>query len=398
MVTITDIINAYGAYYLKNGQNKSRLLGVPTIPCETLAIPGMRHIKTDETIYQLANPIFSKVLQQYQKAFTAKGGTKFHPNQIQLRQLKVDDELYPHDIEESWLGFLAGDSSRKIEDWPIVRWLLEEYYAKQIAQDKELDVVYKGVYEAPSTGVAGSSSKCFDGFRKKLIDGYNDNDYPINVIDGIGPLEKTAAFDQIEKFSEMIASQFNNANVIIFCAPEFERAYRKGKRNAQLYDATSDSQFGTRIDFSNHILKGVQSMTGTTDIFASLPENMIHIKKRNENLTNIDMQKADRLVKLLMDWWEAVGFGVNSLVWATRETVQEEVKNPVISNNGNAVTMTCETAGATIYFTTDGSKPNAESNVYSGTITIDATTTFKAIAVKNGMDDSNVVTKKVNHV
>ena len=398
MVTITDILTAFGAYYLKNGQNKSRLLGVPTIPCETLAIPGMRHIKTDETIYQMANPIFSKVLQQYQKAFTAKGGVEFHPNQIQLRQLKVDDELYPHDIEESWLGFLAGDSSRKIEDWPIVRWLLEEYYAKQIAQDKELDVVYKGVYEAPSTGVAGTGSKCFDGFRKKLIEGAADSDYPINIIDGVGALEKTSAFDQIEDFSEKIASQFNNANVIIFVAPEFERAYRKGKRNAQLYDATSDTQFGTRIDFSNHILRGVQSMTGTTDIFATLPENMIHLKKRNENLTNIDMQKADRLVKMLMDWWEAVGFGVNKLVWATRETVQDEVADPVISNSGNNVTMSCATTGATIYYTTDGSNPNTESSVYSSQITISETTTFKAIAVKTGMDNSAVVTKKVTHV
>lgn len=398
MVTITDILSAFGAYYLNNGQNKSRLLRVPTIGTETLAVPGMRHVKTDETIYQLANPIFSKVLQQYQKSFTAKGGVEFHPNPIQLRQLKVDDELYPHDIEESWLGFLAGDSSRKIEDWPIVRYLLEEYYAKQIAQDKELDVVYKGVYEAPSVGVAGTGSKCFDGFRKKLIEGAADEQFPINVIDGVGALDKTSAFDQIEAFSEKIASQFNNTNIIIFCAPEFERAYRKGKRNAQLYDVSADTQLGTRIDFSNHILKGVQSMTGTTDIFATLPENMIHVMKRNENITNIDMQKADRLVKLLMDWWEAVGFGVNNLVWATRETVQDEVANPVISNSGNSVTMSCATQGATIHYTTDGSTPNAESNVYSSAITISETTTFKAVAMKNGMDNSAVVTKKVTHV
>lgn len=324
MLTLEKIIQEYGKFYLKGTQNRSRLLSVPTIATETLAVPGIRHIKTDETIYQMANPMFQKVLQQYQKQFTAKGGVDFHPNPIQLRQLKMDDQMFPHDIEETWMGFFAGDSSRNIEDWPIVKWLFEVYYAQQIAQDKELDAIYKGVYKAPTEGQAGDSSSVFDGFKKLLKDGAADTKYPIHTIKNIGKLNATEAFEQIENFSEGIASQFINKNIVIFVAPEFERAYRKGKRNSALYDATSDSQFGTRIDFTNHIVKGVPSMIGTTDIFATLPENIIHVTKRNSNLTNIDLQKQDRMVKVLMDWWEALGFGVNQLVWTSEETVAEE--------------------------------------------------------------------------
>lgn len=320
MITITDILNEYGQYYLKGTQNRSRLLGVPTVTGETLAVPGVRHIRTDETIYQLANPMFSSVLQQYQRGFTSKGGVDFHPNPIQLRQLKVDDQLYPHDIEESWLGFLAGDSSRNIEDWPIVRYLLEVYYAQQIEEDKELNAVYNGVYEAPSTGVAGAPAKVFDGFHKLIQTGAADSDYPINTISDIGTLDPDTAFDQIEAFSEGIASQFVKKNIVIFVAPEMERAYRKGKRAKGYYDIATDSQIGTRIDFTGHTVKGVASMTGSTDIWATMPENIIHLMKRNDALTNIDLQKADRLVKILMDWWEAVGFGVNKLVWASDET------------------------------------------------------------------------------
>ena len=397
MVTITDLLTAYGNYYLKGTQNRSRLIGVPTIASETLAIPGVRHIKTDETIYRLANPMFSSVLQQFQKAFTSKGGVDFHPNEIQLRQMKVDDQLYPHDIEESWLGFLAGDSSRNIEDWPIVRYLLEVYYAQQIEEDKELNAVYKGVYEAPSVGVAGAPAKVFDGFHKLLKVGAADTDYPINIVDGIGELDVDDAFDQIEAFSEKIASQFQKKNIILFVAPEFERAYRKGKRAKGFYEVTTDSQLGTRIDFTGHIVKGVSSMIGTKDIWATMPENMIHLMKRNDNLTNIDMQKADRLVKILMDWWEAVGFGVNKLVWASAETCAE-VATPVISNSGNDVTMSCATAGASIKYTTDGSTPTADSTAYSSTITITETTTFKARAFKSGSAPSVVAEKKVTKV
>lgn len=323
MVTIDDIITEFGHYYLNSGQNKSRLLGVPFVEGRTLKIPGMRHVKTKDTIYQMANPIFTKLLQQYQRTFTNKGGVSFHPNEIQLRPCKVDDLIYPHDIEESWLGFLAGDSSRNIEQWPIVRYLMEVYYAQMIEEEKETDVVYSGVYEAPVAGTAGEGSKMFDGFKKQLINGSNDSDYPVNVVDAsvIGELDEETAFDQIELFSKQIASQFTHRNIMIFVAPQFERAYLEGKRAKGFYNVSTDGEFSTRIDFTRHTVVGLESMAGTTDIFATLPENMFHIMKRGDELQNIDLQKQDRAVKVLMDWWEAVGFGVNKLVWTTEETV-----------------------------------------------------------------------------
>lgn len=54
------------------------------------------------------------------------------------------------------------------------------------------------------------------------------------------------------------------------------------------------------------------------------------------------------------------------------------------------VEITCATNGATIYYTTDGSDPNAESMVYTEPIHVDGNMTLKAFAVKQGMDDSNV--------
>ena len=48
------------------------------------------------------------------------------------------------------------------------------------------------------------------------------------------------------------------------------------------------------------------------------------------------------------------------------------------------VTITCATAGATIYYTLDGSDPTTESSEYTGALTITETTTVKAIAVLGG--------------
>ena len=52
------------------------------------------------------------------------------------------------------------------------------------------------------------------------------------------------------------------------------------------------------------------------------------------------------------------------------------------------VTITCATEGATIYYTTDGTEPTASSTEYTSAISINETTTLKAIAVKDGQSSA----------
>lgn len=61
---------------------------------------------------------------------------------------------------------------------------------------------------------------------------------------------------------------------------------------------------------------------------------------------------------------------------------------PFASNTN--VTISCGTAGATIYYTTNGDTPTTSSTEYSAPFNVSATTTVKAIAVKDGMTNSNV--------
>ena len=70
--------------------------------------------------------------------------------------------------------------------------------------------------------------------------------------------------------------------------------------------------------------------------------------------------------------------------------LESSVHKPVISPESReftgsvAVTITCDTEGAEIYYTTDGTTPTTESRKYTGRFTLSSTATVKAVAVLNG--------------
>ncbi len=79
---------------------------------------------------------------------------------------------------------------------------------------------------------------------------------------------------------------------------------------------------------------------------------------------------------------------------AALATVETPVFSPVAGSYGStqSVTITSATSGASIYYTNDGSAPNATKTLYTGAISVAADVTLKAIAIKAAMTDSAVAT------
>ena len=77
-------------------------------------------------------------------------------------------------------------------------------------------------------------------------------------------------------------------------------------------------------------------------------------------------------------------------------TVQEKVATPTFTvaegtyDTAQSVEIQCTTDGATIHYTVDGNDPTTASAEYTGAINVSSTTTIKAIAVKDGMTDSEI--------
>lgn len=58
------------------------------------------------------------------------------------------------------------------------------------------------------------------------------------------------------------------------------------------------------------------------------------------------------------------------------------------------MTLACATSDAKIYYTLDGTEPSAEKTLYSTAISVqtaEASQTLKAIAIKEGMENSDVL-------
>lgn len=309
------IVEEYGRIYQQRGQGLDRIKRALIQKSETLEKYAIHKRITDD-IYEMANDEFQPVLQPFRVPFEPTGGVKFYPNPIVLQHIKVDLKISPDQIIDGWLGFLEGKGVDRSQ-WPITRYMVEVYLKQQIDYDREVNAVYYGERDDNGT----SPSSCMDGIRKKLILGAQA-DYPINVIDGVGALQPDTCFDQVEAFSKKIKAIYRGVPMIICVSQEYERAFLENKRANGFYWLHGPEDLNASVDFTKQVVMGLPSMDDSTDMFAFVRGNLMWLTRKDK--FNFDIQKEDRFVKILGDWREGIGFGVNKMVWATKETVNPE--------------------------------------------------------------------------
>ena len=321
-INVADIVSEFGSYYREGQGNLDRLVRKLLGGSSTLSLPGIRHIKTDATVYETANVFSTETVQRYQHGFTPKGETTFVPNKIELQHLKVDQLYAPDAIEDNWLGFLAGDEGQELKDWPIVRYLLEKVLADRVAADREAMIFNAGDATTVTEGTAHPLEESFSGFDSACAAAIDaNNPYPAHLVENIGELNATDIFTQIEAFANAIDGKLQNVEMIYFVAPEMARAYLQKKRALGFYNVAADDQINLKVDFNAHRVFGAPGMTGmTTLMFATPATNILHLTKRDFGIRNIRVREQDRDVKVLADWWEGVGFADNDLLYvATAE-------------------------------------------------------------------------------
>lgn len=310
------IVEEYGRIYQQRGQGMDRIKRALIQKAVTLEKYATHKRLTDD-IYEMSNDEFQPVLQPFRVPFEPKGGVKFHPNKIVLQHIKVDLQFSPDDVIDKWLGFLEGEGVKR-EQWPITKYMIEVYLKQQIDYDREVNAVYYGERDDAGT----TPSACMDGIRKHLIDGANSQ-YPVNVISDIRRLQPDTCFDQVEAFSKKIKGIYRNVPIIICVSQDYERCFLENKRANGFYWLHGPEDLNASVDFTKQVVMGLPSMGEECgDMFAFVRGNLLWCTRKDK--FNFDVQKIDRYVKVLGDWREGIGFGVNKMVWTTEETIDPD--------------------------------------------------------------------------
>lgn len=316
-ITIDEVIEAYGEHYINEGQNLSNLHMLPMEEFGTQSAGTV--IETDQTVLREANVEVEEILQQYQDEFTSKGGVTLKPVMIPLYNMKIDVAFIPKKLQNSWLGFLT-NNDKTPENYPFIQWVVEQYLLKRSKHDIENSAIYKGVYEAAEDGVAGSASKIMNGIEKLLIDLEAAGD--LDFID-TGSLSTTPAtfVGQIEDFIKAIPELYRyNYTLELNMSRALRDRFKQGMRDKYNVNYQQTSQLLQVMDFENVTIAGRASMTNKSKIWTTPKFNLLMPVKGFDNINGFDVQKVDRKVKFLTDFWMGAGFVQPELIFANELT------------------------------------------------------------------------------
>ncbi len=166
-------------------------------------------------------------------------------------------------------------------------------------------------------------------------------------------------------------------------APEALTAYPKAA-DVNKYVTMEDVTFASAVSFTSG---SVTNANGTFDGATLVFRNNF---KLNVSLTAGTPYRVVGIVQKYNDNFQIYPISFEEIVSAS------QVATPTFSpaagtyTEVQSVTLSCETSDASIYYTTNGDVPTSASTPYTSAISVGETMTIKAIAVKGGMDDSNV--------
>jgi hypothetical protein len=311
VITATDVVSMFGAYYLNAGQDQNNIHD--RLREQFGSQDAFTVIETEDTILRESNTAYAEVLQGFQKAFTPKGGVTFTPKQIPLFNVKVDQSFYPDDLKNSWFGFLLSEKLDRTE-WPFVRWFIEVYVMGQIMADLETQAIYAGVYAAPTPGTANAAVAVMNGVKKIINDAITATTMT-TLATGAPSATNTTWATQVEDFCKLIPELYWNQDFALNMSRGLALRYKQGRRTKYNSNYSQASDMLAVQDFENIQVTGRASMTGATKIWGTPKKNAILAFKGGSNKQIVEVEKVDRQVKVYTDFWIGAGFIDDGIVF-----------------------------------------------------------------------------------
>ena len=267
-----------------------------------------------------ASAIMGEVSQQFTNRWTPKGTTKFTPLEIKYRRHKINVEIDPTEVIDSWLIDLY-QQGKTPDQQPLVLYIITNHILPKVTEDITFSMIGKGKYvkvTGAKTGDEGSAAvNSMDGYETILVEGkttgakFNYYKNPQNVLQLTGQ----ALLDYVDKFTKAISPLFAK-NLPVYCSREFLEAYKKA--DYDVYGKYTGTEIGNQVRFSKFTLIALDSMYNSPILFATPKENFIQLVDlaKADSCIN-DIQKSDYVVKIFGEYSLSCGFAIAEAVFAS---------------------------------------------------------------------------------
>ncbi len=310
-LTVTDVVTSFGAY-INSGQSEKNIHAAFMRP-ELALMKVFKTIPTENEVERSVLVTQTRVAQAFKRKWSPLGGTTFKPHAIPLFNHKLDEEIYPDDIEKSWLAFLAGAGIDR-KEWPIGRYIAEKFLLPQYMQDIEMNERIAGVYAAPAdNNTPAAAGTAMNGVKKIIQD---------HVTAGLitpfatGALSATPAtfVGQVQNFVKSIDPTERRFVKYVNIPMSKMDDWKDGMQT--LYNGQFLSEANLlKVRNQNVEVNFVDAQDGTNLIWATVEDNAVRYVKRAGNAGKLQYEAEDRKVKIFTDHWEGLGFNVPQFVY-----------------------------------------------------------------------------------
>lgn len=312
-IDVTDLKSEFGTYL---SQSNLRLEVLQKLMQKTFSMDFMTS-KQAITEWRASQSEITSVVQQFVSKWTPLGSSTFSPITITNRRHKINVPITPADVLDSWIMYLY-DEGMTPEQMPITTYIINNLIIPKVAEDRELRLIGKGVYEALGAVTEGNpgqaTGKSMDGFCTLLKNEKSSGISNMNFID-LGTITDANIVTKMQDFVDGIDEVYKNIPMNVFCSRDryiqYKRAYQTLYPTTKNVDKSEDY-----IDFSLNRLQPLPSMTGEDLFFATPKENFIRLRNINDGAQKIFLQTLNYDVKVFAEWWEGVGFAIAQAVFA----------------------------------------------------------------------------------
>ena len=293
--------------------NRNIYLGIPDASLFTR--------EQSNTDYKAAASLMTEVSQAFTAAWTPKGGAKFTPIVIPYRRHKINVNIKPAEVINSWLTYLYEQGKTPAEQ-PITRYIAEALILPKVQDDVTRVMLGKGKYVEPSAtakdGDEGTSAAAsMDGIETILVEDKAGETRKFNhFAQAKDPFTLTGQnlLDYVAAFAKAVGKYFVN-KPLIYCSEEFLEHYQA--QDFAVNGKYTGQNVGNRVRFSGFSFQPMKCMYGSPILFCTPKSNLTMLVDyaSASNCIN-DFQKFNYDVHVFGEYSMSVGFKIAEAVYA----------------------------------------------------------------------------------